>query len=225
MNSAASQGPDADLYPELLRQGGLAQAMASLAHEDGIDLGNISTQSGPGRYVTAEVASGRGVIRVLLGAESRWFSITIADKNHVWAFGGSVELADVVRVADAWRGGVDVEGLRSRFPFIELGSLALEYERGDAIDAQWLQLLADQDLVAIRPLLAAARSHHRLASLFPYVSHLTMLRMMRDHEDRTAGEISIMQKVGELQIEDTRTGFSATASTVDQAVTIAASLI
>jgi len=225
VNGEVDQGLDVRLYPDLVERNGLAQAISHIARESGIDLGDISSEAGAGRYKTAEVASDRGVIQVLLGAESRWFSVTISGQGHVWASGGSVELADIVRVIDSWRRGVGVDDLRSRFPFMELGSLAIEYERGQPVHAQWAKLLADQDLVVIRPLLVAARSNRRLAPLFPYVSHLTRLRLMRDHKDRSAGEIWITQRADELRVEDSRTGSSANALSISEAVTIAASLV
>lgn len=216
---------DGSLYPEIVEEGDLASAMTSLAIRSGIDLGLISARPGNGRHVTAEVASGRGVLLVQLGAESRWFFVTVIGDGHVWASGGSTELLDVLRVAESWRENIGVEELRSQYPFMALDELASEFDQGDPVAAQWISLFSDQDLVALRPLLSAAHANHLLASLFPYVTHLTMLRIMRDRRDRAAGEIWITQISDMFRVEDPRKDLTSTALTAEEAVRIAASLI
>lgn len=53
-----------------------------------------------------------------------------------------------------------------------LRSLAVEYERGDPVDAQWTQLSADEDLIAL-PVVGVGAHRSSASFLFPYVSHLT----------------------------------------------------
>lgn len=225
VNKVPGHGINGELYPDLVEQRGLSQAMTALANEGGFDLGEISTPAGAGSYTSVEIESTRGVVRVLLGVDSRWFSITIADPNHTWAYGGSPDLVDVVRVADSWRKGIGVQDLRERFPFLDLDDLALAYESGDPIAMQWTRLLRDRELSKIHSLLVAAYSNGRLRALFPYVSHLTLLRMMRDPKNRAAGEIWITQGSGEFWVEDPGKGPRLAVGAVEKAVVLAASMV
>lgn len=213
------------LYPEIAKEGDLASVMASLATRSGINLGVISARPGAGGRVTAEVASDKGSLLVQLGAESRWFFVTLIVGGRVWASGGSVDLIDIIRVAELWRMGVGVEGLLSQYPFMVAGELALEFDQGDPVAVQWKSLLSDPDLVDLRPLLLAAHKNHLLTHRFPYVTHLTMLRIMRDHRDRAAGEVWITWTSGIFRVEDPRKDLTSTALTAEEAVLVAASLI
>jgi hypothetical protein len=216
---------DAGLYPDLVEHGGLSRAMESLALATGIDLGQISASSGDTGELTASVSSDRGEVHVYLGADGRWFSISLFEQSHEWASGGSEQLVDVVRVADAWRRGIGVEELRSRFPFMHLNELAVAYERGDPVSAQWALLLDDQDLVGIRPLLLAVSADIRLRSLFPCVTHLTMLRLMKDHRDRAAGEIWITVKPDHLRVGSEGGEESRSVTSIEAAVAAATALV
>lgn len=163
----ARQGSGRLVVADLVEHGGLARAMASVALATGIDLGQISASSGDPGESTASVSSDRGEVHVYLGADRRWFSMSIFDQSHEWASGGSGRLVDVVRVADAWRRGTGVEELRS---------------------------------------------------LFPYVTHLTVLRLVRDHRDRAAGEIRITVKPDGLLVQSGDGEGSRRVTSVEAAV-------
>jgi hypothetical protein len=181
---------DAGLYPDLVESGGLAPALRAGAADAHIDLGEIETEPLTGRFNSAAIGSGRGTIRILLGAEVRKFSISIGGDVHLWASGGTADLDAVVSTAEAWRGGVTLDELVARFPFMSTSALARGYERGDPVGVQWSLLLGDDGLAEVRELLRAVHSNDRLRKLMPYVSHGT-LRLANDPWDRAMGEVWI----------------------------------
>ncbi|GII24278.1 DUF6193 family natural product biosynthesis protein [Planosporangium mesophilum] len=184
---------DPDLYPDLIRQGGLAAAMSDVARRNNIDLGTVGVHSRSGRFNSAMIDSGRGTISVLLGAERRFFDVNIYGKTHPWARGATDDLTATVMVADAWRRGATLTELTGEFPFMSCTELAQAYESGDPVTTQWQRLLEDGDLESIRPLLRAAYANSRIRSLFPVVSHTTLLRLARNPVDRSGDETWITQ--------------------------------
>ncbi|MGW5266100.1 DUF6193 family natural product biosynthesis protein [Microbispora sp. NPDC004025] len=216
---------DGSLYPDLLRDGGLAPAMRRLASRGRWDLGPIETEPGPARFVTATMSSDRGRIAILLGAEKRFFSIRISHLGHVWASGATDDLAAVTEVADAWRRGATLDELVRRFPFMRTNALALAFERGDPIPAQWDGLLGDPGLVHVRPLVSAAHSDERLRALFPYVSH-GALRLYRDVRDTSLGELRLVPLAGGgFRVEATWDGSTGEAGSLREAVGLALSFL
>ncbi|MEU6426622.1 DUF6193 family natural product biosynthesis protein [Microbispora sp. NPDC046973] len=213
------------LYPDLLRDGGLASAMRRLASRGRWDLGRIETDVGPARFVSATMSSDRGRIAILLGAEKRFFSIRISHLGHVWASGATDDLAAVTGVADAWRKGATLDELVHRFPFMHTNALALAFERGDPIPTQWDELLGHPELVHVRPLLNAAHSDERLRALFPYVSHGT-LRLYRDVRDTSLGELRLVPlPSGGFRVEATWNDSTGEADSLPEAVRLARSFL
>jgi hypothetical protein len=214
---------DAELYPDLLRAGGLAAALREAARAMAIDLGPVRVQSGDGRYTTAMIASSRGTISVLLGAEKRHFSISIYSSTFVWAAGSTGILADVVAVADAWRAGATLGELIRGFPFMHHDEVAASYENNTPIEGQWARLLADPELDGMRELLCSAHARRELAALFPYVSHMT-LRFVADPHVRSGETLSITPTAtGTLRVEILgRSETRQEVASVDEAVELAA---
>ncbi|MFD5737226.1 DUF6193 family natural product biosynthesis protein [Streptomyces sioyaensis] len=143
---------------------------------------------------------------ISLGADRRWFSISIESDVHPWASGGTDDILSAIRVLDAWRRGITLHELNTLFPFMHYDELAQAYEGGDPVATQWHQILAEGDPFFSLPLLHKIHSNDRLRTLFPFLSHGT-LRLARDHTDRTAGEIRITPlRTGEHQVESTTPG-------------------
>ncbi|WP_310723978.1 DUF6193 family natural product biosynthesis protein [Streptomyces sp. N2A] len=196
---------DSNLYPDLMEAGGLAAAMVRAAREHGIDLGSVwpGSTSQRAHYVSAVAESDRGPILVGLGAEKRWFSISIEGDLHPWASGGTDSLVSVVRVLDSWRSGATLQELNALFPFMCYGELEEARERGDVVATQWRHILAEGNQFFDQSLLCEIHSHERLRELFPFFSH-GILRIARDHTDRRAGEIWITPlRSGAYRVEDT----------------------
>lgn len=186
---------DSKLYPDLVSRGGLAPAIAKLARDHRIDLGTVATEQGSGKYITANMASDRGTISVLLGVEKRLFSVKIRAQSHVWATGGTDDLSAVVGVANSWREGASLQELTDEFPFMRSAALAQAYEAGDPIASQWDSLLNHSEYVELQPLLRAVHAIADLRQLFPYVSH-GILRLARDPFRGSRNEIWITRLPG-----------------------------
>ncbi|MFI0796834.1 hypothetical protein ACH4OY_29730 [Micromonospora rubida] len=108
------------LYPDLVELGGLASALALAATRCHMDVGRISApEQGRSRFTCAELTSERGTICVGLGSQARYFMVDISGSDGSRADGDTTDLDQVVRIADAWRGGVGFAELRARFPFLD----------------------------------------------------------------------------------------------------------
>lgn len=182
--------PDLPDLPEL---GGLQRALARESRQRGIDLGSMEGATSAASFEdpsSAKLTSARGTIMVYLGAEERRFYISIADVQHSWTEGATDDVGAVVEVADAWRNGVTLRELNSRFPFMEYSDLAQAYEDGDPVAIQWGALLHGDEFAEYRQLTREVYADERLRSLFPFYS-MGMLRLSKDHTSRQAGEIRI----------------------------------
>ncbi|MEW9519253.1 DUF6193 family natural product biosynthesis protein [Streptomyces tubercidicus] len=214
--TAENEGPDrgdtgvlnADLYPDLVKLGGLASALIHASQENGIELGRVRPGSGSkeAEFVSAASDSDRGSALINLGVDRRWFSISIENDVHSWASGGTDDIVSTVKMLDAWRRGVTLQELNTLFPYMHFDEMAQAYETGDPVATQWNQLLTDGDPFFSQALLQKIHSNDRLRTLFPFLSHGT-LRLARDHTDRTAGEIWITPlRAGGHRVESTTPG-------------------
>ncbi|MGX5213381.1 DUF6193 family natural product biosynthesis protein [Streptomyces violaceus] len=181
------------MYPDLVEFGGLVAALAHAARESGIDLGSMSSASSSprGHLISAQLISDRGPILIHLGKERRLFSISIESERHPWAAGSTDDLAAVAKALDAWRSGVTLRELKSRFPFMEYDELAEAEESGDPVATQWKLLFQQEERPQLRQLLQAVYADGRLRTLYPYVS-MGRFGLTRDHTSRTAGGIGIV---------------------------------
>lgn len=108
------------LYPDLVERGGLAAALADCAALHQLDIGRLSApETGRSRFTHAEMSCERGVVRVGLGAEARYFMIDISGDGRVRAHGDTCDLLPIAQVVDAWRGGAELAELAARFPFLK----------------------------------------------------------------------------------------------------------
>ena len=217
---AASTRLDPLLYADVVERGGVTAAIMELALEVDADVGHSMARPGH-EDVTAEFSSDRGTIGVLVGKKERYFSIVLVGSGHVWVEGGTTDLEAVVQVISSWRQGTPVERIGTDFPFMELGHLAAEFERGEHTAAQWRALLDDPDLDLIRPLLIRANSSPKLRALFPSVSHLNMLRLVDDPQ-ATSEEISIMFLPDVFIVESSTGGAEIAVRSAEEAVELAA---
>lgn len=212
---------DAALYPDVAEHGGLAQALAAVAAGEGGRLGEIIA-GGPQRLVTATVVCERGKVTITSMVDRRAFSIRIVVDGRDWATGGVDSLAEVVGVAAAWCGGATLRQLCAAFPFMTTDRIALGFEAGNPLDAYWDSHLADADLADVRPLLLAARHHPRLSKLFPGVSHLTLIRLRLDDQDRERGEVRIqLLPDGRYEVDSSWMNHPSPAVSIDDAIALA----
>jgi hypothetical protein len=217
----------ADRYPDLIRLGGLAEALRQLSLAHGVDVGEIRSlsESGPSRYKTAKMDSERGPVVVLLGLESRIFSISIdsSSATFVWASGGTNDLREVLGVMDYWRRGVVLRELGERFPFMTYSRLSQGYEDGIPVETQWNILLSAEEYLSHQDLLQAVYSNDDLRGMFPFFSH-SLLRLARDCFDRTAGEVKIDRRSDGSYMVESRSNRGSSrreAFQMDEAIRVA----
>ena len=193
-NISAAEAIDGSLYPDLAEAGGLAPLLRQMAATRHIDLGEVepNTPHGRGLYITARMTSDRGPVGVLLGLESRRFSISLGDAKTArgWASGSTPDIAEAAQAIEAWRHGAKLREMAERFPFIDYPRLSQGYEDGKSVETQWNILLEDSDFSEYHSLLAALHADSAVSRLFPYFSHW-VLRLTRDPFDPDAHQIVI----------------------------------
>lgn len=169
---------DALWYPDVVACGSLVDALRKAAREADSDVGEIS----PMPYNVLQGAwmpSARGSILVKTVPNERAFSITLSNNvvnttNHSrpsWAFGRTSALAEVVSMADAWRGGMKLRELREAFPFMTYDRIALANEDGNVREVMWDDLIESEGYPEARPLLQAARADEQLGRMWATGSH------------------------------------------------------
>ncbi|MFE7273878.1 hypothetical protein [Streptomyces sp. NPDC057623] len=181
---------DSSLYPDLVEHGGLVAALSHEASECGMDLGEIGPggSSAASHLISAHLNSDRGPVFVRLGAQERWFSISIESSVRPWAAGGTDDLRTVVKALDAWRKGATLIELNARFPFLGYDELALAYENGDPVATQWDLLFRYEKRPIFREMLQAVHADAWLRTLFPYLS-MGRFGLTRDHASRMGGGV------------------------------------
>ena len=217
--SSPEGGPsrvEMDLYPDLVRAGGLSAAMLELGSEHALEIGEVASQPFGGQIKPVLVQSGNGSVSVVAGVVKRLFSIGISRGGHLLANGATDSLIDIVRLADAWRKGIAFSALEEQFPFMNVDQLAKAFEDGNQVAFRWGELLRDPDLGEVRSLLMAVQSNWALRGLFPSVSHLTLLRLDLDSTDSAAGAI-LIGKTADL-------GFTVDATWIEGAANHVASI-
>lgn len=220
---------DAELYPDVAAAGGLAAALAEAARTDAAgaaDPVSFVAPDGPDAGWHASAASGDRGVGVTLGIRERAFVVTVIRGPGISATGTAAEPAEVVGVVTCWFAGATLRELGRRFPFMAHTRLAQGYEDGDPVGAQWDEVLADPDLAAVRPLLAAARADGRLGRLFPVVTHRTLVRLLLDHARHNAPQVRIAPAAGGgYRVDADWTQAPRRVSTIDDAIEAAGDLL
>ncbi|MGI5421979.1 DUF6193 family natural product biosynthesis protein [Actinomadura luteofluorescens] len=201
-NRQLSELVDIELYPDLVRMGGLASAVFSVAAKRRVRLGEVRDVPGMEHPAAIVISSGESSVSILLGVHKRWFSIKVFRGSNVWASGGTDELLPAVMAANAWLDGVTLAELANRFQFMSYSLLAEAYEKGNPVEVQWSLLLEDEAYVEIRPLLQAVYAIESLRDLFPVVSHNTQLRLYVDVDSRSSRQFWVtIQGDGMYRVE------------------------
>lgn len=217
---------DATLYPDVVEHEGLTPALADAARRISVDIGPLANRAAPNRYWTAKVPTDRDSVNVGMGAEERWFSISIGEDGRRRVSGGTPDLSEVARVAAMWRGGATRRELVARFPFLSWSRLAQAYEEGGPVETMWEDLLGDPKYHDVHPMLQAARANERLGRLFPLVSMYTDVRFEIDHTDRSAGQIIIRPTSDGYDVIPTWASDSRRAVTgIDEAISAAEAML
>ncbi|MEU5597432.1 DUF6193 family natural product biosynthesis protein [Streptomyces sp. NPDC020298] len=179
-------------------------------------------------YSTATADTGRGVVSVLLGSQKRKFSVSIHGDAHVWASGGTSDLASVAQVIALWRTGAPLRQLAEKCPFMEYDAMAQAHEDGDPVETQWEKVLRSDAFPDLNEILRRGHAHPEVRRLFPYVTH-GALRFSADYRDVTAVRILVDPTTEGYRVETTVEGdagedFSSVQGVVDKLAELAARL-
>ncbi|MBV1852601.1 DUF6193 family natural product biosynthesis protein [Catellatospora tritici] len=171
-------GPDPLLYPEVVRAGGLVNALHAEFDLIGLTL-RAQLDEDPacgGRVASVQDTDRR--TKVTLSARERRFRMSVRSGKVTMASGFAPDLAAVADVARRWHGGARLPELAAAWPFLGSVALAECRERDDALEAAWLSLYENHTQDAVRGRLhsfvALAFHEPSLRRLRPFTSHWTL---------------------------------------------------
>ncbi|WP_441166465.1 DUF6193 family natural product biosynthesis protein [Micromonospora sp. L31] len=165
------------IYPDVAAFGSLAAALHALAERDGLDLDGLTTEQAGWINVGARVARADRIASVVMASEVRAFSSQLWSKGVCLSGGATGNLGVTAGLLAFWCGGAMLAEVRERYPFMNVGELALAHERGTAVEVKW-RLLLDSAPDLVRPAVQAAAGQPVLRGLFPFLS-LNTLRFSR----------------------------------------------
>lgn len=162
-----------ELYPELIQQGGLANALQAALRMIGSSLSVSETDKSVPSVVYAHVESGYRFSQIYIGAKTRMFSFDFWNRGVCLAHGATPEILDMARSIDKWiASGCSTCELASAFPFIQVQPTAVAYERGEEVEMRWRDYLASlgERFPELTAFVAAAAAEPKLRQLFPFTS-------------------------------------------------------
>ncbi|TDB82081.1 DUF6193 family natural product biosynthesis protein [Micromonospora sp. KC721] len=137
-----------------------------------------ANDSNPLSYAeVVSVAPERETLSVSVGHIERYFSVDGWGQGVQLLTGSTGDLAEVARLAQAWRAGLPLVEIQRRASFVRVSERALAHEHGPehVVAYQWRQLFADVEERADWPefgeLVRAAYGEPRLRQLYVYTSH------------------------------------------------------
>ena len=162
-----------DLYPDLIEQGGLANALQAALRKNGSSL-SVSELDKSIRFVVyARVESRHRFSQIYIGATTRMFSFDFWNRGVCLAQGATPEILEMARSIDKWiDSGCSTGELASAFPFVQVQSTAAAFERGEEVEMRWRDYLAslNERFPELTAFVAAAAAEPKLRQLFPLTS-------------------------------------------------------
>lgn len=159
------------LYPDVVAAGSIGRAVDVRARTLGVSwrISRASWQTDD--MVTAVIRTDHGDIRIMIGAELRFFAVDVWHVGALWISGKTPDLDALTRFIAAWNDGISLAEAHSRWPFMVYERLAEARERGDAVAMKWRLLDTDPEADYVRDALNAAAARPELTQLFPWLSH------------------------------------------------------
>lgn len=161
------------LYPDLVEQGGLANALRAALREIGSQLSVSELDKSVRLVVYARVEWGPRFSQVYVGAEKRMFGFDFWNQGVCLAYGATPEILEVARSIDKWvASSCTTAELASAFRFVQVEPAAAAYERGEEVEMRWQEYLASlaETLPELRAFVTAAAAEPKLRQLFPFTS-------------------------------------------------------
>ncbi|WP_327039684.1 DUF6193 family natural product biosynthesis protein [Micromonospora maris] len=175
--------PDAAvLYPEVAAAGSLAAALRVVAARQGLSLPVPVTASSSlyGAGVPTIVEHREALEVSASRVERRWFICgRERDLGLALVEGNTVDLAQVVRAAQAWHDGASLTEIPEAAPFVKLTGRFEVPDRDPArlVESEWRHLrreAAEVDWPEYSALIESAYAEPRLRQLYPFTSHWSL---------------------------------------------------
>ncbi len=160
-----------ELYPDLIEQGGLANAVQAALRKIGSSL-SVSDKSVP-FVVYARVESGHRSSQIYIGANTRMFSFDFWSRGVCLAHGATPNILELASSIDKWiTSDCSTAELASAFRFVRVQPTAAAYERGEEVEMRWQQYLASlgEKFPELTAFVVAAAAEPKLRQLFPFTS-------------------------------------------------------
>jgi len=161
------------LYPDLVAQGGLANALRTALREIGSALPVAELDKSMRFVVYARIEAGTRSSQIYIGAQTRLFSFDFWNRGVYLAHGATPEILAVARSIDKWIASTCTTGeLAREFPFVRVSPDADAYERGEEVEMKWRNYLASlgETFPELTAFVTAAAAEPRLRQLFPFTS-------------------------------------------------------
>ena len=162
-----------ELYPDLIEQGGLANAVQAALRRIGSSLSVSELDKSIPFIVYARVESGHRFSQIYIGAKTRSFSFDFWNRGVSLAHGATPEILDMASSIDKWIvSGCSTGELASSFRFVQVQPTAAAYERGEEVEMRWRQYLdsVGEKFPELTAFVAAAAAEPKLRQLFPFTS-------------------------------------------------------
>jgi hypothetical protein len=162
-----------ELYPDLMEQGGLANALQAALRRVGSSLAVSEPDRSVPFVVYGRVESGNRFSQIYIGARTPMFCFDFWNRGVCLAHGATPEILDMARAIDQWiASGCSTGQLASAFPFVQVESTAAAYERGEEVEIRWREYLASlgETFPELTAFVDAAAAEPKLRQLFPFTS-------------------------------------------------------
>lgn len=162
-----------ELYPDLIEQGGLANALQAALRKIGSSLSVSELDKSIRFIVYAHVESGERFSQIYIGSRTRMFSFDFWNRGVCLADGATPEILEVAGSIDKWiASGCSTGELASAFRFVHVKPTAAAYERGAEVEVRWREYLASlgDRFPELTAFVIAAAAEPRLRQLFPFTS-------------------------------------------------------
>ncbi|NUK33309.1 hypothetical protein HRW16_02540 [Streptomyces lunaelactis] len=169
------------LYPDVATRGSLGAALQAAAERGGFSVPVTASTSDPLGYATVEsTLPHRRALLVSSSAIKRRWSIRGEESFQGMALieGGTEDLAQVARAAQAWHEGVALSDIRQAAPFVHLTG-RFEVPDHDPVrltESEWQHVRTEASTLerpwdAYHALVEAAYAEPALRGLYPFTSH------------------------------------------------------
>jgi Family of unknown function (DUF6193) len=162
-----------ELYPDLVEQGGLADALQAALNKIGSSLSVSELDKSVPFVVHARIESGYRFSQIYIGAKTRMFSFDFWDRGVYLAHGATPEILEMTRSIDKWiASGSSTTELATAFRFVRVEPNATAYELGEEVEMRWRNYLASlsESFPELNAFVNAAAAEPKLRQLFPFTS-------------------------------------------------------